>query len=118
MPFNEFLEQYGLFIALTIFSLIVILITLFLLLPRLKKEEPVKVTPRVSKDAFYALLGGEANVKEITLGGSRLSVRLNDQSLVDLEALKKHGVARVIVMETKLVLLVNEELKTLFNELR
>lgn len=116
MNFNEFLSKYGIFIALTIFSFITILTIFFLLLPRLKKEEPQK-EPSVDKEHFLSLLGGDDNILDISLRGSRLSVSLKDQSIVDLEALKKHGVDRVIVMQAKLVLLVNKEVASLFNHL-
>lgn len=116
MTFNEFLREYSLFIALTVFGIIVIFLIFFLLIPRLRKEEEPK-SPSVSKDEILTLLGGEDNIKTISLRGSRLSVELNDQTLADIENFKKHGVDRVIVMQNKLVLLVSEEIKSLFNEL-
>lgn len=117
MTFNDFLKDYAFFIALTIFSVIIILLIFFLLIPKLKKEEPPVVTLDIDKSAFYELLGGAANVMSVSLNGSRLSVELKDQSLAQIEELKKHGVLRVIVMQSKLVLLVSNEVKALFNEL-
>ncbi len=113
MTFEEFLRTYGFFIALTIFFVIVIIIVLFLLLPRLQKEEQPEV-PSIAKNDFLALLGGTENITSLTLNGSRLSVVLVDQSLADVDELKTHGVDRVIVMEQKLVLLVNKEISKLF----
>lgn len=117
LTFGDFLEKYGFYISLTIASLIVVLLIIFFVVPRLHKEAPEIVESSVNKDAFYALLGGEDNIKTISLKGSRLSVELFDLGRADLEALKKHGVDRVIVMQNKLVLLVNEAIKALFNEL-
>lgn len=113
MTFAEFLRTYGFFIALTIFLIIAVIIVLFLLLPRLHTEEKPK-PPTIAKDDFLALLGGEENITSHTLNGSRLSVVLVDKSLADVETLKTHGVDRVIVMEQKLVLLVNKEISQLF----
>lgn len=112
--FNEFLKEYGLFIAFTVFFIIVILIILFLLIPRIKKEA-ITSEVTVDKTHFLSLLG-EGNVISITRSGSRLSVVLADQSLADIEELKKHGVDRVIVMNQKLVLLVTPEVAELFDK--
>lgn len=116
MTFNEFLSNYGLFIALTIFSVIIVLVLFFLFIPRLKKEEKVE-EPAVDKEHFISLLGGNENIFEVTLRGSRLTVSLKDPSLANVEELKKHGVDRVIVMQSKLVLLVNKEVASLFDNL-
>lgn len=117
MTFNDFLREYAFFIALTIFSVIIILLIFFLLLPKLKKEETPAPELDIDKSAFDELLGGSDNIIKISLNGSRLSVELKDQSLAQLDELKKHGVLRVIVMQTKLVLLISNDLKALFNEL-
>ncbi len=80
MTFNEFLSNYGLFIALTIFSVIIVLVLFFLFIPRLKKEEKVE-EHSVNKEHFISLLGGNENILEVTLRGSRLTVSLKDPSL-------------------------------------
>lgn len=116
MDFNEFLSKYALFIALTVFSVITVLILFFLFIPRLKKEKLVS-EETIDKEEFLNLLGGVDNILDISLKGSRLSVSLKDQTIVDLEVLKKHGVDRVIVMQSKLVLLVNKKVARLFNHL-
>lgn len=115
MTFNDFLRDYGLFIAFTVFFIIVILIALFLLVPRVKKTD--KIASTYDKDALITLLGGSQNIKSIVARGSRLTVSVIDRTLVDLDALKKHGVDRVVVMQDKFVLLVNKEITALFNEL-
>lgn len=116
MNFNEFLGKYALFIALTIFSVITVLIIFFLFIPRLKKETP-SAQDTIDKEEFLNFLGGVDNILDISLRGSRLSVSLKDQTIIDLDALKEHGVDRVIVMQSKLVLLVNKEVARLFNHL-
>ena len=115
MTFNDFLRDYGLFIAFTIFFIIIILIALFLLVPRLKKTGPALATYDQSK--LINLLGGEGNIIQLAARGSRLTVTVKDPKLVDVPALKKHGVDRVIVMQDKFVLLVAKEVAALFDKL-
>lgn len=117
MDFNEFLQNYGLYLALVVFSVIVFLLFLFLVVPRLRKEDTQDTTPQLLKSEFITLLGGETNITEINLRGSRLSVSLVNKELANVEELKKHGVSRVVVMQNKLVLLVDESLQNLFNKL-
>lgn len=115
--FNDFLKDNTLYIALAIFVVIVAIVILFLLVPARKGKKIDVVEDVVVLDDFYAALGGESNIESKTLNGSRLTVVLKDQSLYNNEELKKHGVSRVIVMQTKLVLLVSDELKRELNKL-
>lgn len=117
MTFSEFLQQYGIYLAFVIFFTIVILIIFFLIIPRTSKKVKEEVEPSVSKLEIIDLLGGNDNIKEVTLRGSRLSLVLVDQSLANIEELKKHGVDRAIIMQNKLVLLLNKEVASLFDEL-
>ncbi len=117
MTFSEFLQQYGVYLDFVVFLAIVFLIILILVIPRLPKKGTKSVEPSISKLEIITLLGGEDNIKEIALRGSRLTVSLADKSLANIEELKKHGVDRVIVMQAKLVLLVNKEVASLFDEL-
>lgn len=118
MGLSEFLSKYSIYIALAIFLVIVVLLIVFLLIPRLKQK---KVAPVVVNDAlkenFYLQLGGSDNVVEIKRHGSRLNVVLVDQTLVNLEELKKLGVDRAITMKSKIMLVVSEEIKLLFDDL-
>ncbi|OQC11473.1 MAG: hypothetical protein BWX74_00049 [Tenericutes bacterium ADurb.Bin087] len=116
MTFSDFLRQYGVYLALVVFMAIIILIFFFLVIPRRPKKDEEKTLPSTSRSEVIALLGGEDNVQEIVLRGSRLSVTLSDPKKANIEALKKHGVDRVIVMQAKLVLLVNKEVASLFDE--
>ena len=54
---------------------------------------------------------------EIKRHGSRLNVVLVDQTLINLEELKKLGVDRAITMKSKIMLVVSEEIKLLFDDL-
>lgn len=49
-------------------------------------------------------LGGEENIKEHSLVGTRLTLVLNDYSKVNKEELKKYGVERILEMSNKLIL--------------
>ncbi len=117
MGFSEFLSKYSVYIALAIFLVIVVLLVIFLVIPRLKhKESLVPVVDEKLKENIYLHLGGTDNVSEIKRFGSRLSIVLVDQSLVNLEELKKLGVDRAIIMKAKIVLVVNDAIKLLFDD--
>lgn len=118
MKFSEFLSKYSIYIALAIFLIIVVLLVIFLLVPRLKQKEKVKVqVDETLRENLYLLLGGADNIVEIKRHGSRLNVVLVDQTRLNLEQLKMLGVDRAIKMKAKIVLIVSEEIKLLFDDL-
>lgn len=108
MTFAAFLEQYAVVISLVVAG---ILLLILLLLVVFTKRPQVQEEVAIGENDFIAALGGKANVTDLTLRGSRLSVVLNDQSKINEAQLKKHGVSRVITMQDKLILLVEEALK-------
>lgn len=111
MEFEAFLKEYGIYISLGLFGLIVLFLIFYFVYPRLKQEktEEIKV---VDPNQFYLALGGEDNITKLSMTGSRLSVELNDMGKYQEEQLKTLGVIRIIVMKSKLVLLVDETFKT------
>lgn len=67
-------------------------------------------------DNIILALGGEDNIKEHSLVGTRLTLVLNDYSKVNKEDLKKYGVERTLEMSNKLIL-VGKKLDNLNNSL-
>ncbi len=67
-------------------------------------------------DNIILALGGEDNIKEHFLVGTRLTLVLNDYSKVNKEDLKKYGVERTLEMSNKLIL-VGKKLDNLNNSL-
>lgn len=114
MTFEHFLQENSQYISFTIFLLIAIVLTIYVLLPLLrKKKRPKTEVKKVELNEFYEALGGENNVSTFELNGSRLSVELIDMKNFDKEKLKALGVIRVIEMKTRLMLLVDESFKHL-----
>ncbi len=113
MTFAEFLEQYAVLISVTLATIILVLVILFLIVPRFTKKDEVMV------DAadFFQSLGGKENVKDLTIRGSRVTVVLIDPNNINREQLKKHGVSRVIFMDEKVVLLVEQKVKEMLQKL-
>ncbi len=102
-----FLEQYAVIISLVVAGIVLVV---FLLLVLFTKQPKTKEASHNENELITAL-GGKENINEITMRGSRVSVVLADQTKVNNEQLKKHGVSRVIVMQDKLVLLVETAMK-------
>jgi phosphotransferase system IIB component len=73
-------------------------------------------TSEEDHDNIILALGGENNIKEHSLVGTRLTLVLNDYSKVNKEDLKKYGVERTLEMSNKLIL-VGKKLDNLNNSL-
>lgn len=111
MSFETFLKEYGIYISIGLFVIILAIIFFYAVYPRLRGKKEEEAPPQVDASSFYLALGGKDNVKSLTKNGSRLSVELVDMSLYNKDKLKELGVTRTIVMINKLVLLVDETFK-------
>lgn len=124
-PLNEFLKQYGIWIAVGIAALIFIVVLIFFFIAlKKRRQEPfetkkVKNSETVSSKASKVLssIGGKDNVIEHSCVGSRLTISLEDYSLVDEDGLKKAGVTSLIKMEKKIILVIKDDCSSLYNEL-
>ncbi len=70
-----------------------------------KKKDAAKVA---TKPEYLAALGGEENILEKELKGSRIVVKLQDYTKVDQEKLKEAGVTGFIEMSDKLTLVIKD----------
>lgn len=102
---TEVLQNYGFWICIVIVFAITFLIVVIAL--QIAKDHAKKPT-KVDNNAFFTALGGKENIKEISLKGSRLSVTLNNDELMDREKLKEVGVTSIIKMSDHYVLVVSE----------
>ena len=120
ISFNRFLQDYGLYLAIGVAALIVIVI-LAILLPYYLKRKKEKPAPRlINKTAYVTALGGAENILSKELKGSRIVLHLADNSKVDKEKLKEAGVDGFILMSDKLTLVLKGDAeaayKTIFGE--
>lgn len=100
---NDFLRDYGLYLALGVVALILV-VALAILLPYFLKKGKGKKGKIASKGEYLSALGGEENVLNKELKGSRIVLRLADYSKVDKQKLLEVGVDGFIEMEDKLTL--------------
>lgn len=100
---NDFLRDYGLYLALGVVALILV-VALAILLPYFLKKGKRKKGKIASKGEYLSALGGEENVLSKELKGSRIVLRLADYSKVDRQKLLEVGVDGFIEMEDKLTL--------------
>ena len=110
----SFLEEYAIILSLSVFGLVLLIAVLFFLVPKFTSKRK-ETKPLIDESSFFAALGGKENIKSHKISGSRLTIELFDPDKLDLETIKNHGVDRVIKMQSKVVLLINEAVKGLFD---
>ncbi len=69
--------------------------------------------PVYDVNGYVAALGSINNIVEVSVHGSRLYLVLENPQFADIETLKKLGVASVITMARKVVLLIGAEAATI-----
>lgn len=119
LDFNSFLKQNALYLALGVVGLIIVVLLLcFFLSKKNGKKEPSKI--RGNKSEYIDSFGGNDNLVDYKLIGSRIEVHLKDYSKLDKEKLKSAGVDGFILMSNKLTLVLKgdakEVYKKIFNE--
>lgn len=107
--FNAFFYNYGIWIALGI-ALIILIVLLFLIFKN-KINKPNNSNKQIEVNDFYESLGGLTNIKTSSLNGSRFTVELIDNTLLNKEALKLLGVNNIIQMSNKITLVINDDIK-------
>lgn len=99
---NKFLASYGWIIAVAIAVILALTIVIILLVNKNKKA---------TSGGVIELVGGEDNVIESNLKGSRLTLLLKDKKLINNEELHKIGVISVIETGDKTILVLNSKAK-------
>lgn len=101
--FEAFLKNYAWALCVAV-VIAVILTILIIFLVRNKKQNSGQKQNSNSIDEWFIALGGKDNILEISSSGSRLSLKLKKQELIDRESLTKLGVKNVVTMSDKITL--------------
>ncbi len=88
-------------------GVVFVIVISFVVKPKSKKF------PVYDVNAYVAALGSINNIVEVSVRGSRLYLVLENPQFIDVDALKKLGVASVITMARKVVLLIGAEAATI-----
>lgn len=115
-PFNDFFKNYGMWIAIIIAGVVLLVVALlFSLSSRKKSKEPVEQkNVIINSNNIIASLGGKENIESTSLTGSRISVNLKDSNIVNESELKLNGVKSLIKMSNKITLLVEGDPKEFY----
>lgn len=104
---NDFLlKNLWWMIAIAVLIAIGVFFLIEALIAKKKKNPKVKIA---TKSEYLLALGGEDNILEKELKGSRIVVKLTDYSKVDEEKLKEAGVTGFIKMSDKLTLVIKDK---------
>ena len=113
-PVNEFFRNYGMWIAIAFASLILIaLIILFCVAYSKRKKGSLNKDKKVEQkdlSAFISSLGGKENIISFANNGSRLNIELKNYDLVDENKLNEIGIASLIKMSNKIVLVIKDDM--------
>ena len=116
LDFNSFLKQNALYLALGVVGLIIVVLLLcFFLSKKNGKKEPSKI--RANKSEYIDSFGGNDNLVDYKLIGSRIEVHLKDYSKLDKEKLKSAGVDGFILMSNKLTLVLKGDAKEVYKKI-
>lgn len=115
-PFNEWLSKNGVYLAIGVAGLLLLVVAIILFLNYVKKNNK-KVIPETKNTAdFAAFLGGKANILTASKNGSRIVLTLKDYAAVDEGKLKEAGVLSIIKMSNKITLVLNKgDVESVFN---
>ena len=114
-PFGEFLKKYSVFIAIG-FAVLIGLVILIIVLSGLKRGKgKIEEKPVASKSEYLSLLGGEENIIDKKVEGSRISIYLKDMDNCQPDALLPLGIDSYIKMKERLVLVVKEGAQKVFD---
>ena len=106
-PFNDFLKDYGIYLALAVAGVVLITVLVFVFLALKRRKAAPKVEEvKVDSSLIKAALGGEDNIVSHSINGSRIVIELKDYSLVNEKSLNELGVASIIKMSNKITLVV------------
>lgn len=105
--FVDFLQNYGIFLAIGVAVIVLGAVVAVLLLQRNKKEVAPK--KEYSSNEVFDALGGKDNVLSYSIAGSRISLTLLNYENIDEKKLNELGVSSIIKMSNKITLVVKDD---------
>lgn len=115
---NHFLKYYAFWIALGVVIIILITIAILLIVNRNKKKgKAPKITINQDDDKWLIALGGSENIIEAKAMGSRLTLKLNDDTKINQDELKNLGVQSILKMSDKVILVVEKQADALLEKI-
>lgn len=115
---NDFLNNYALYIVLGFVGLIAITVIVMLLIGHKKKHKNNPEFIKAVEENFYKFVGGEENVIEARLNGSRFVLVLKDASKLNKDEIKTLGVSNIISLKEKITLVLNDDGKIYFEKFK
>ena len=109
--FSSWLASSSWWLALILVGLLAVGIALVLITGKGKKEPEKKLA---EKSVYLSCFGGEENIVDKKLVGSRISLTLKDASKVDQAKLKEAGVDGSILMSNRLTLVAKGDAAELY----
>lgn len=94
---------------------ILVAVTILIISRRKKQREEPPLLP--DKSEYLLALGGEDNVKEKSINGSRISVKLEDYEKADFQKLLEIGVDSYIKMSDKMILIVKDHAQEVYDQI-
>ncbi len=113
---NVFLKNYGIFLALGIVLIIVLVIAGLLVFNQSRKKK-INKSGADSSISWIEALGDKDNIIEITGNRSRLIVSLKDTDKINRKTLDKLGVKNIIMMNNKITLVINNDASLIAKEI-
>ena len=105
--FVDFLQNYGIFLAIGVAVIVLGAVVAVLLLQRNKKDVAPK--KEYSSNEVFDALGGKENVLSHSIAGSRISLTLSNYDNIDEKKLNELGVSSIIKMSNKITLVVKDD---------
>ena len=103
---EAFLKDYA-WILCVVVAVIIVLTIIVVFVIKNNKAGNKKEESKAPISEWVDALGGKDNILEVSSAGSRLSVKLKQQDLVNRESLTKLGVSSIVKMSDKLTLVTN-----------
>lgn len=108
-PFNNWLKDNGVYLAIGVAILIVLILFILLMINFSNKRKQLEqIENNVVHVSIAEFLGGKENIISSSKNGSRIALELKDYSKIEEDKLKENGVLSIIKMSNKITLVINK----------